>query len=249
MTYFPEREHCVESDGARLWSVVSGSGIPLVLFNGGPGCDDYLGPVAQLIEDVCEVVRFEPRGCGRSVWDGNYGLDTLLRDAEALRESYGFERWIVAGHSAGVNAALAYAIRYPERTLGVVGIAGGKIVDDRQWSETYHARLQSLGEDRGRQTYHADPDVNRQGNASWRDYCRRPDLLRDLGQLGAPCCFINAAEDIRPNWPTQQLAQLIPGAQYLEIRGAAHYIWLSHAAELDEALHDAVFHIQHPPAR
>jgi proline iminopeptidase len=228
---------------ARLWSVATGSGIPLVLFNGGPGCDDYLSPVAELIGDTCRVIRFEPRGCGRSIWDGNYDLDTLLSDAEALREAYGFDRWIVAGHSAGANAALAYAIRFPSATLGVIGIAGGKIVDDRQWSETYHSRLKSAGEANGGKQFHAAIDVNRLGSATWQEYCRRPDLLRDLAALHAPCVFINAGEDIRPNWPTQQLANLIPTARYCEIAGAAHYIWLTHARELARELHSALRYV------
>jgi proline iminopeptidase len=238
------RERCIAANGAMLWSVATGSGVPVLLFNGGPGCDDYLEPVAQLISDTCEVVRFEPRGCGRSVWDGKYDLETLLQDAEAIRAAYGFGRWIVAGHSAGVNAALAYAIRYPERTLGVIGIAGGKVVDDRHWSETYHARLASIGEASARAAFHADSEVNRVANASWREYCRRPKLLRDLAELRLPCVFINASEDIRPNWPTQQLAALISGAKYVEICGAAHYPWLTHARELAAELRRAIADIK-----
>ncbi|MBC8072268.1 MAG: alpha/beta hydrolase [Deltaproteobacteria bacterium] len=236
----------VTSGEAQLWSTATGSGIPLVLFNGGPGCDDYLGPVAQLISDTCRVVRFEPRGCGRSTWDSRYDLDTLLSDADAIRESYGFDRWIVAGHSAGPNVALAYAIRHPSRTLGVIGIAGGKIVDDRHWSDTYHSRSKALGEDTAVSQVHADPDVNRQGNATWREYCRRPALLRELATLDVPCVFINAGEDLRPNWPTQQLAELIPRARYVEIPGAGHYIWLTHASELSRELHGAVTYLRIP---
>jgi proline iminopeptidase len=211
--------------------------------NGGPGCDDYLAPVARLIDDQCQVIRFEPRGCGRSDWDGQYDLDTLLRDVEALRLAYACERWILLGHSHGPNLALAYALRHPEHTLGVIGIAGGKFVDDRQWSETYHERLKTIGEDLGGKQFHADPEVNRQGNASWRGYCRQPAVFRQLADLDRPCVFINAAEDIRPNWPTQQLAALIPNAQYVEIAGAAHTIWLTHASELQQQLRKALSQI------
>ncbi|HET7540559.1 MAG TPA: alpha/beta hydrolase [Polyangiaceae bacterium] len=238
-----EAERFVPVPGGSLWSAMSGSGVPLVLFNGGPGCDDYLAPVARLIEDRCTVVRFEPRGCGRSTWDGKYDLDTLLSDADAIRDAYGFERWIVAGHSAGPNVALAYALRHPTRVLGVIGIAGGKVVDDRNWSETYHQRRAERGEDHGGKQYHADPAVNSQGNASWCEFCRRPSLLRELAALRAPCVFINAEQDIRPNWPTEQLAELISRARYVEISGAAHNIWLTHAAELGRELHAAVSYV------
>jgi proline iminopeptidase len=185
-------------------------------------------------------VRFEPRGCGRSVWDGRYDLATLLADAEAVREAHGIERWLVGGHSAGVNAALAYALRHSDRVIGVLGIAGGKVVDDRAWSETYHARLRAAGEDHGGDVYHADPAVNRQGNADWRAFCRRPSTLRELADLDLRCVFINGGADIRPNWPTQQLAALIPHARYVEIANAPHYIWLTHPEALRRALVSAL---------
>ena len=44
-------EKFVSIGNVRLWTTRSGEGVPLVLFNGGPGCDDYLGPVAALVED------------------------------------------------------------------------------------------------------------------------------------------------------------------------------------------------------
>ncbi len=103
------------------------------MFNGGPGCDDYLAPVAEMIDDLCLVIRFEPRGCGRSDWDGNYDIDTLVVDAEAVRREYGVERCIAAGHSFGPNAALAYALRYSSRVMGLIEIAGGSVLNDRKW--------------------------------------------------------------------------------------------------------------------
>jgi hypothetical protein len=57
---------------------------------------------------------------------------------------------------------------------------------------------------------------------------------------GGLCVFINASDDIRPNWPTQQLAALIPKAKYVEIVGAAHSIWLTHMEELQIELRRAL---------
>jgi proline iminopeptidase len=236
-------ERFVRSGEAHVWSTASGTGTPVVFFNGGPGCDDYLEPVANLIDDRCRVIRFEPRGCGRSDWDGRYDVDTVLLDVEAIREAYACDRWILLGHSHGPNLALAYALRHPSRVIGVIGIAGGKVVQDRSWSETYQERLKSVGDDTDGKQFHADPAVNRQGNASWHAYCRRPSLFRDLADLEIPCVFINATEDIRPNWPTQQLAALIPRARYAEIQGAAHTIWLTHAPELQAQLREALAYI------
>jgi len=239
----PDGEHFINTGKARLWTTVSGQGVPLLLFNGGPGCDDYLEPVAAMLAPACRVIRFEPRGCGRSDWDGHYDLETLLEDVETIRKAYQVEHWIAAGHSAGPNFALAYALRHPARTIGLIGIAGGKIVNDRDWSRLYHEALETTGEDLGGARFSAHPDVNPQGNASWRAYIKRPSLLRELAGLSVPCVFINAGRDIRPNWPTQQLAGLIPKGKYIEIPGAAHYIWLTHANELRSELEKAVRYV------
>ncbi|MBC7806059.1 MAG: alpha/beta hydrolase [Akkermansiaceae bacterium] len=235
---FNNGENFVQIGEARLWSVCTGGGIPTLVFNGGPGCDDYLGTVAEMIEDRCRVIRFEPRGCGRSSRDKNYDLQTLLNDADSVREAYGHERVLLLGHSHGPCVALAYAMRFPERVIGMIGIAGGKVVDDRSWSAEYHAMKET--EDTGGFVFDADPDVNRQGNDSWKAYCRRPELFGDLARLRAKAAFINGSHDIRPNWPTQQLAHLIPKAKYAEIDGAAHFIWLTHQAELRAELHKGI---------
>ena len=233
-------ERYVRSGTARIWSCGGGSGTPLLLLNGGPGCDDYLGPVAGMLDDLCRVIRFEPRGCGRSDWDGNYDLDTLLRDADAVRAAYTAECCIVAGHSFGPNAALAYALRHPSRVLGLIGIAGGNLLNDRTWSEAYHRGLEEVGEDLGGVVFTADAMVNREGNRSWREYIKRPSLFREVADLKLPATFINGGEDIRPNWPTRQVAALLPRGEYVEIAGAAHTIWLTHAAELRSELRRAV---------
>ena len=236
----PKPGRYVISGTAQLWSTASGHGPPLLMFNGGPGSDDYLGPIAEMIDDLCRVIRFEPRGCGRSDWDGNYDVDTLLADAEAVRREYGAERCIVAGHSFGPSAALAYALRYPSRVMGLIGIAGGNVLNDRTWSESYHKALEEVGEDLGGHEDKADPAVNPDGNRSWREYIKRPTLFREIADLDIPAVFINGGADIRPNWPTNQLASLMPRGRYVEISGAAHCIWLTHSAELRHELRRAV---------
>ena len=233
-------ERVVVSGEARLWSCATGRGTPLLMFNGGPGSDDYLGPVAAMIDDLCRVIRFEPRGCGRSDWDGNYDIDTVLCDAKVVRDAYSVERCIVAGHSFGANAALAFALRYSPDVIGLIGIAGGRVVNDRTWSEAYHKGLKEIGEDMGGVEMTADPAVNGDCNRSWYAYIKRPTLFREIADLKIPGTFINCGRDIRPNWPTQQLAALMPHGAYVEIAGTAHNLWLTHALELRAELRKAV---------
>jgi proline iminopeptidase len=222
----------LDNSGCRLWTTSNGEGLPFILCNGGPGCDDYLGPVSEMLEDLCQVVRFEPRGCGRSDFDGNYDLATTVADIEFIRAEYGFERMVIGGHSAGPGVALAYTMKHSNRVVGLIGLAGGNIVNDRDWSATYHENLERFGEDCGGKEFIADPRVNKQGNKSWREYIKSPGLLADISALKVPATFINAGDDIRPNWPTRQLAALLPEGRYFEVPGAKHYIWLTHSDEL-----------------
>lgn len=114
----------VDVPGATLWTASQGDGVPLVLCHGGPGLSDNLGPVAAMVDDVARVHRFDQRGSGRSRSDGPFDVDAMVADLEALRRHWGHERWIVGGHSWGASLALFFALAHPDRTLGVVYLAG-----------------------------------------------------------------------------------------------------------------------------
>ena len=229
-------EQYVHSAGARLWTISAGSGIPIALCNGGPGCCDYLAPVAAMLDDITQVIRFEASGCGRSDPLPTYTVATCLANLEAVRQHYGIERWIVAGHSAGADLALAYTLAYPERVLGFICIAGGRIHNDREWHRIYSERR-----DQGLETlppfdYPPNMEVNAQVNRSWKEYIQRPSLLKDIAALERPALFVYGEHDIRPSWPVEQVAQLLPNAAFEIIAGADHHMWVSHADALRSRL-------------
>ncbi len=230
------RERLLSANGAELWVAEQGTGIPMMLCNGGPGCCDYLGTVAECIDDVAQVYRFEPRGCGRSSSAGPYDLPTTLADLEALRVALGHVRWVVGGHSWGADLALAYALEYPKHVLALAYISGAGVQNDREWHAVYQA-----GRDAGRdQTpafeYPVNLEVNRTGNASWRRFIKGPMLLRRIADLNVPMLAVYGSEDIRPSWPVEQIVHLMPNARYELIEGAGHCVWLTHAPELRSLL-------------
>ena len=66
---------------------------------------------------------FDQRGAGRSRPKGRRDANTLphlIADMEAIREKFGFERWMVVGGSWGATLALAYAQAHPDRVTGIV---------------------------------------------------------------------------------------------------------------------------------
>jgi proline iminopeptidase len=61
-------------------------------------------------------------------------------------------------------------------------------------------------------------------------------LLREIAQLDRPALFLYGEQDIRPSWPIEQVAQLLPNASFQMIAGADHHIWVTHAEELQDTL-------------
>ena len=139
------QEEILPINGVRLWTAIQGTGQPMVFCHGGPGGYDYLAPVADMTSDLCQVVRYDQRGSGRSQPVGPYNVSTFVDDLEALRKHFNFERWIVGGHSWGAGLAVAYAVRFPARTIAVLHIAGTGI--DPRWHDEYREnRLNALSE-------------------------------------------------------------------------------------------------------
>lgn len=226
----------VPANGAELWVADSGgAGVPVVLISGGPGCCDYLEPVADLLASVARTVRFDARGCGRSSPVTTFGLEDAMADLEAIRKHLGVERWVVIGHSAGAEMALLYAMQHPDHTLGAAALAGGRMVDDRSWHAAY-----AQGRDAGREApldfaYPPNMEANRQLNLAWKAYTKQPSLYRELAAIQTPTLFVYGSEDIRPAWPAEQAANVI-GARFVMLEGAGHHLWKTHAGALRREL-------------
>lgn len=229
-------ERSIQSGNAQIWTASEGKGPPLLLCNGGPGCGDYLSPVSTMLSDNFRVIRYEERDCGRSSFTPPYDFGQTVTDLEAVRNAYAVDRWIIVGHSAGVDLALLYALTNPQHCRAIIGLAGGRVVNDRSWSEAYRHNRETIGEPLPEQPHPCDPRVNAESNAWWRRYITRPSLLADLARLETPTHFVLAERDIRPAWPTLQLAELLPRGSSETIPGARHMIWLDQPELLRRAL-------------
>ena len=232
-------------DGARIWytrnAARSASAAGTILYySGGPGCADYLAPVSELLADRYASVRFEPRGCGRSSRTGPYTVSAALQDMEELRAALGIVRWTVLGHSAGADMALAYALAWPARCEQLLCVAGGRIHNDRDWRRVYEINRDGIGELLPPAASPYNMHANSMFTQSWREYCKAPDLLRRIAALNTPVHYILAGEDIRPNWPLEQLAALTPRGTCQTIAGAGHNIWLTHPDALATAMLDCL---------
>lgn len=167
-----EREEFVEVEGGQLWTATSGRGVPMVLCHGGPGGYDYLAPVAEMVEDLAEVHRFDQRGGGRSLAAGPWTVTALVSDMEALRQHWVHNHWFVGGQLWGAHLALFYALAHPGRTLGLIFLNGTGI--RWGWGPARRAnrmlRLSAVERDEVEQLERALLDgAGEQARSRWRD--------------------------------------------------------------------------------
>jgi proline iminopeptidase len=184
-------------DGVRLHHEVDGAGPPLVLCHGGPGLADDLRPPAALVADVATVVRWDQRGVGRSDPVGPHTLARYDADIEAVRRHLGHGRWVVAGHSFGATLALRYALAHPERTRGLVHVAG--VGTGRAWRAASRAESDRrlTIEQRERRDALAARDRTAAEEVEWRALHWLPDFAGDragehatvLAERSGPICW------------------------------------------------------------
>ena len=212
----------VDVDGTPLHVGVTGRGRDVVVLTGGPGCVQYLES-DDLAPHHHRCWYPEPRGVGRSS-GGPHTMERAVADLEAVRTAIGVDEWLVLGHSWGSDLAVRYAVEHPEAVSGVVGVAGRGPQRDRHWSERYEAgRASEPAVD-----IDVAPEVWASLSESFTDWIHRPDLWRRLADSTVPMHFIAAGDDVRPSWPLQQLAALVPGGRFSTVPGVPHDFWSTH---------------------
>ncbi len=127
MTTMPIRD-------VSLFVKVIGQGYPLLLMHGGPGLDHTTLLRLQPLADQFTLIFYDHRCNGRSEWADvcSMTFENLTADADALRQTLGFDKWAVLGHSFGGNVALEYALRYPQSLTRLVLMDTG---GDQWWVE------------------------------------------------------------------------------------------------------------------
>lgn len=112
---------------------VQGEGEPLFLIHGIGASRDTWAKALPVLTAHYTVIIYDLRGHGASPMPaGEFGLDELVADLEALREKLGIEKAHFAGHSLGGMIGPAYARLYPDRvmSLGLLSTAAFRTEED-----------------------------------------------------------------------------------------------------------------------
>jgi pimeloyl-ACP methyl ester carboxylesterase len=119
-------ERLIENKGVALAVEEAGSGVPVVLLHGLTASRRYVVMGSKLLErSGHRVIAYDARGHGSSspaAERTRYEYGHLVGDLEAVLDSLGIERAILAGASMGAHTLLRLALEHPQRAGGLVVI-------------------------------------------------------------------------------------------------------------------------------
>lgn len=130
---FAQQSKIIKTSDAELNYQFFGSGVPVLIINGGPGfSSEGFFPVANRFEKLgYQSILFDQRGTGKSVLpnlnQSTLSMDFMCKDIEDIRIDMGIEKWVVFGHSFGGMLANYYATKHPDRILAMIQSSSGGV--------------------------------------------------------------------------------------------------------------------------
>lgn len=98
----------------------------VIMLSGGPGLNHSYYKDYGCLQDVANIIFFDPRGCGLSdrANPETYTMDNNIDDIDCVRQFFKLDKVILLGKSYGAICALGYTLRYPHCVEKLVLAAG-----------------------------------------------------------------------------------------------------------------------------
>jgi pimeloyl-ACP methyl ester carboxylesterase len=224
------------SDGVRIDYVDVGKGEPILLIHGFASnvATNWAGPewVRALTQVGRRVIAYDNRGHGKSdkLFDpAVYGAPTMVEDARRLLDHLGIACADVMGYSMGARIAAFLALRHPSRVrslilagLGINIVRG--MVGTRPIAHALEApHIEDVANDTARsfRAFAEATGSDLQALAACIRGPREKITPEDLATIAVPTLVAVGTEDVIGG-PGAGLAELISGAQLLDIPGCDH---------------------------
>ncbi|MBI3456924.1 MAG: alpha/beta hydrolase [Candidatus Rokubacteria bacterium] len=262
------RDCFVTVNGLRLrYRDWGGRGRAFLALHGSQAHAHWWDPVAPRLAPRFRVLALDWRGHGRSAWSRppSYTSEDFAADLLGVIQRLGLERVIVAGHSMGGHAALAFAASHPHALERLIVLDAKPAVNLARLLE-----LRARGE-RPRLEFPSRESALRRFRLSPPETTASPTLVRAIGARGIrrlaggrwvyrfdPACErVRVPVDawpllpritvptliVRGEWSTVlshemagRMAKLIPSARLEEIPGAYHHVTLDAPEVLADCL-------------
>lgn len=232
----------VENAGARIWYAAYGAGTPVILLHGGLGHSGNWGyQVPALVEHGYRAVVIDSRGHGRSTRDAqSYSYELMASDVLTVMDNLKIEQAAFVGWSDGACIAMILASQVPARVAGVFFFACN--MDPSGTKEFEFTPILGRCINRHKQDYAALSPTPEQFDS----FSEAVGLMQrtqpnysadDLAQVRVPVTIVQSERDefIKPEH-AEYLAQNIPNAQYVYLRGVSHFAPLQRPAQFNNTI-------------
>ncbi len=238
-----------------------GRGLAVVLVHGFANDRSMWQGQVEALRGRYRIVAVDLRGHGGSTGaDGSaIAMETYASDIAALLNHLGIARAVVGGISMGGYVALAFALRYPGRTAGLVLANTRAAADNPEWKAFREAMVLGIGEkgaayvveNYGGKPLRADAPpailhemqamIRRQRQeglvSGVRAMAARPDRVAELSSIRVPTLVIHGTDDrFIPASEAEVLHRGIAGSRFVNIPGAGHLSNMDSAEAFNAAL-------------
>lgn len=228
-----DREGRVASGGASLFYAEWGQGDPVILLHGGLGSIENF---AYLIPDLApsyHVIGIDSRGHGRSTRDETpYSYSLMADDVIAVMDDLGLEQAAFVGWSDGGIIILDMAIRYPERLTRGFMLGANYNLDGLDLSPMVTSPSIARSRSTGRAIYERVSQTPSGYDAFVSDIYEMWSTLpnytsQQLQSIRVPLTVAHGLEEeFISEAHSVEMAELIPGAQFLPLPHVSHYaLW------------------------
>lgn len=225
-----------DSDGVRIDFLDEGEGEPILLIHGFASnvATNWVGPewVRTLKNSGRRVIAYDNRGHGRSekLYDPDvYGALSMAEDGRRLLDHLGIARADVMGYSMGARIAAFLALKHPSRVRSLVlaGLGVNMVRGMVGTGPIAHALETPRSEDvinetaRSFRAFAESTGSDLKALAACIRGPREKITQADLATIAVPTLVAVGTEDVIAG-SGAGLANLIPGAQLIDIPGRDH---------------------------
>ena len=213
------------SQPITLHTVVTGSGLPVILSHGVGGDTTVWTGLAARLGERFQVVSWDQPGHGNSarVSDDQYGPGLAYRSLSQVAEA--FDKVILVGHSLGGYLSARYAIDNPSRVaaLGLIATGPGFRSPDARdkWNRDVTRGAEKQGRPETLVGLHEDSYV-----------------MDHLAEIACPSIVMVGAHDAAFVGATDYIERKVPGIERVTIADADHMVPSTHADAIADLLLD-----------